>query len=85
MFLTDDEIAQVCAPLRMPAAQLRYLKSLGVQALRKPNGRPLVARAEMERVLVGRKPEPAQQHASNQPNRVGLVQLFKGQRHGAQA
>lgn len=85
MFLTDDEVAQVCAPLVMPSAQLRYLRSLGALVHRKPNGRPLVARAELERVLVGRKPDQPEQNAGSQPNRAGLLQLFKGQRHGAQA
>lgn len=51
-FLTDDEVAEICDPLVMPAAQFRHLTSaLGLHAVRKPNGRPLVARSEFERVI----------------------------------
>ena len=53
MFLSDTEIAEICAPLVMPAAQRRYLTSLGLLVRAKPNGRPLVARGEFERVLIG--------------------------------
>lgn len=50
-FLTDDEIAKTCDPLVMPAAQRRYLGTLGLLVNEKPNGRALVARSEFERVL----------------------------------
>lgn len=43
--LTDDEIAQACKPLKQPAAQIRFLASLGVRAARRRDGRPLVSRA----------------------------------------
>jgi hypothetical protein len=52
--LSDAEIADICDPLVSAAAQRRYLASLGLVVRSKPNGRPLVARAEFERVLVGR-------------------------------
>lgn len=47
-FLTDDEIAEICRPLRQGAAQIRYLKSIGVRVERRPDGRPLVLRARLE-------------------------------------
>ncbi|WP_188074481.1 DUF4224 domain-containing protein [Pusillimonas sp. ANT_WB101] len=50
-YLTDYEIAAICDPLVMPAAQRRHLKSLGLLVKEKPNGRALVARSEFERVL----------------------------------
>jgi hypothetical protein len=50
-YLTDAEIAAICEPLVMPGAQYRHLVRLGLHAARKPNGRPLVARSEFERVL----------------------------------
>lgn len=46
--LTDDEVKDVCAGLKQPAAQLRYLQRLGVSATRKPNGKVLVSRAHYE-------------------------------------
>lgn len=85
-FLTDDEIAAICDPLVMPAAQRRYLSSIGIVVKAKPNGRPLVARAEFERVLVGRQPE-ATQHAGapSEPNRAAWLQVIRGGKRGAQA
>ena len=47
--LTDDEIAAICAGLRQPAAMIRYLRRLGLRVERKPNGRPLVRRADWDR------------------------------------
>ena len=47
--LTDAEIAAICAPLVQGAAQVRYLRQLGVPVQRKPNGRPLVRRCDWER------------------------------------
>jgi hypothetical protein len=63
-FLSDEEIAEICAPLVMPAYQIKYLAKLGLVVRRKPNGRPLVARGEFERVLIGHQPERGQNAAS---------------------
>ena len=85
LFLTDAEIAEICQPLVAPSAQRRYLASLGLIVQRKPNGRPLVARGEFERVLIGRAPEPASPSAGpGQPNRAALLQVIKGGRRGPQ-
>jgi hypothetical protein len=85
-YLTDVEIAEICAPLVMPAAQVRYLAKLGLLVQRKPNGRPLVARGEFDRVMIGRQAEVTQTSASSQPNRAALVQLLqKRGRSGSQA
>jgi hypothetical protein len=51
--LTDAEVDEICAGLTQSAAKCRYLRSLGLRVERRPNGRPLVARAEWERRLVG--------------------------------
>lgn len=82
-FLSDDEIASICDPLVSPAAQRRYLGSLGLVVNAKPNGRPLVARGEFDRVLIGRQQEAAQKTAA-QPNRTALLQTIKGGKRGAQ-
>lgn len=84
-FLTDDEIAAICAPLVNGAAQTRYLQRLGLVVHRKPNGRPLVARGEWDRVMVGRQPEQNQTPSAGQPNKAALLQLFQGGKRGAQA
>ena len=48
--LTDAEVADICAPLRQGAAQVRYLRDvLRVPVARKPNGRPLVRRCDWDR------------------------------------
>lgn len=84
-YLTDDEIAKICEPLVAPAAQRRYLARLGLVVNRKPNGKPLVARAEFDRVLVGRAPEVAQNGAPGQPDRAALLELIQGGKRGTKA
>jgi hypothetical protein len=42
--LTDDEIAFITRPLRQPAAQVRFLATLGVSARRRPDNTVLVNR-----------------------------------------
>jgi hypothetical protein len=54
--LTDAEIADICAGLTQGAAMVRYLQRLGVPVARKPNGRPLVKRADWERAQNSAKP-----------------------------
>lgn len=86
-FLTDDEIAAVCAPLQQPAAQVRYLQSLGLRVIRKPNGRALVARSEFDRVMTGRERLAANDPAPTvQPDAAALAALFTRRgKHGTQA
>jgi hypothetical protein len=81
MFLTDTEVAEICAPLVMPAAQLRFLQRLGMVVKAKPNGRPLLARGEFERVMIGRQPD-ASTKSANEPNRAALLQVLNGGRSG---
>jgi hypothetical protein len=57
--LTDEEIDAICRPLRQHAAQIRYLRSLKVPVERRPDGSPLVKRADWDR---------AQQHNGRQAN-----------------
>lgn len=73
-FLTQAEIDQVCEPLTQPGAQRRYLsKVLKLQVHEKPNGRPLVARSEFERVLGAERFGPANASPQNSPNVVGML------------
>lgn len=82
-FLTEPELAEICAPLTNGAAMVRYLERLGLKVARKPNGRPLVARGEFERVLIGRQPE-VPHNAPAQPNRAALMKIIQGGKRGAQ-
>jgi hypothetical protein len=86
-YLTDAELADICAPLVMPAAQVRYLERLGLMVRRKPNGRPLVARSEFDRVLgAGRFREGPQNAGSAGPDVGALMKVIQGGRHhGAKA
>ncbi len=84
-FLTEDELADICQPLTNGAAQVRYLERLGLKVARKPNGRPLVARGEFDRVMIGRQPEQAQNGGPSQPNRAALMKVIQGGKRGAQA
>lgn len=84
-YLSDEEIAEICRPLTMPAAQRRHLARLGLLVKAKPNGQPLVARAEFERVMTGAPAAPAhggEQNAdtATTPNVVGLEQWARGRK-----
>lgn len=65
--LSDVEIDRVCAGLSQNAAKVRYLRSLGLRVDRRPNGRPLVARAEWERHYATRQ-APQAVASSAQPS-----------------
>lgn len=89
IYLSDDEIADLCAPLKQPAAQARYLRALGLTVTLKPNGRPVVIRCHAEAVLSGEKPTPhlatiaLPEGTKQQPDRSALVTLLqRGRAHG---
>lgn len=48
-YLTDAEIAEICRPRTQGAAQLRYLRSIGVKVRARADGSPLVWRVDVER------------------------------------
>jgi hypothetical protein len=81
LFLLDAEIAMMCDGLRTPAAQLRFLGRLGLHVQRKPNGKPLLARSEVERVLgAARKNYPARTNLESGPNAAGLAAFLNGRK-----
>ena len=86
-YLTDSEVLTMCEPLKQPAALCRYLGGLGLKVVTKPNGRPLVLRTELDRVLgAGRFGQaPAPSHAA--PNAAALQALISKRRqpHGQSA
>jgi Domain of unknown function (DUF4224) len=81
-FLSDAEVIDTCAPLVMPGAQCKYLASLGLLVKRKPNGRPLVARSEVERVLGALRYGPAQNDRTHGPNIVALREHLEARKNG---
>jgi hypothetical protein len=91
LWLSDEEVDQLCYPLTQPAAQVRFLRThLKLTVTTKPNKRAVVVRSHAERVLSGNPaattagelstPAPAQQ-----PNRQALLLRFakKGSTHGS--
>lgn len=83
-FLTEPELQAMCEGLSNSAAQVRYLQRLGLLVQRKPNGRPLLMRSEVERVLgAGRfQVQTAAGGQAGQPNRSGLLQLVQSRQGG---
>lgn len=48
-YLTDDEIAGMTKPLVQGAARIRFLRAKGYKVDERPDGQPLLLRAELER------------------------------------
>lgn len=88
-FLADDEVAALCEGLEQPAAQVKYLRGLGLRVERKPNGRPLLMRSELERVLGASRMHPANdaggKPAPGQPDLGALLRVIEGGRRGKKA
>lgn len=88
-FLSDIEVAGVCDGVSLPGVQKRHLRRMGIYFIEKPNGRPLVMRSELERVVGaarlgdGAAAAPAQNATG--PNVFGLQQWAGKRKHGAQA
>jgi hypothetical protein len=57
--LTDAEIADICRPLTQHAAQVRYLRALGLTVQRRPDGSPIVRRSDWERQAQNGRPSNA--------------------------
>lgn len=71
--LSDTEVDDICAGLEQNAAKVRFLEQLGYRVTRKPNGRPLVWRRQID------LPAPAQ--PSEAPDRTALI-LHLRRNHG---
>lgn len=83
-WLTNEELDDLCKPLTQAAAQIRFLRGLGLTVKTKPNGAPLVIRSHFEQVM-----NPAGTHKPQLrlgPNRAALLALHakkKGTAGGA--
>lgn len=53
--LTDAEVEEATRPLKQGAARIRFFQRLGCKVKPKPNGQPLVGRAEYEAVMLAQK------------------------------
>jgi len=80
LWLSQEELDDLCQPLTQPAAQIRYMReTLKLTVREKPNGRALVLRSNVEEVLAGmptkkKRDKPARQ--APQPDAAGLVLAF---------
>lgn len=83
-YLTDDEIAEICNPLINGAARYKFLTKLGLHANRKPNGQPLVARSEFERVMGAARISTDTAQAAIVGDFAALRERWRG-RNGAQS
>jgi len=63
-YLTDHEIAEITAPLTQGAARCRFLTNLGVKVKRRPDGQPLVGRAEFEVLMQAHHNQKATEEVS---------------------
>lgn len=84
-YLTEAEINEICSPLKNGAAQIRFLERLGMIVKPKPSGKPLLARAEFDRVMTGDRaaaPGSGANATSTSPNVVGLNSFFQQRKHG---
>ena len=58
LHLTEQEVNELCAPLKQRAAQMRFIKSvLGIPVSgQRPDGLPLVGRTAVEQRLNNKQP-----------------------------
>lgn len=73
-FLTDDEIAAITRPLKQGAARIKFIRdTLGLPVRPRPDGQPLVRRADVGGVKVGaaaNEPRAAARDWTDFENRV---------------
>ena len=73
-WLAQSEIDDLCEPLKQHAAQLRFIRGLGIVVREKPNGAPLVMRSHFESSM--NPVTKSKKHAKTQPNRAGLALAY---------
>jgi len=84
-YLTDAEIAKICEPLTNGAARYRFITRLGLHAERKPNGQPLVARSEFERVMGAARMAPQAQAGAGMVGDIAALRERWRAKNGPQA
>ena len=73
-WLSQEEIDDLCMPLIQHAAQIRFIRRLGIVVREKPNGSPLVMRTHFEESMnpVGKN----RKSAKTQPNSAALTLAY---------
>ena len=77
-WLSQEEVDDLCEPLKQHAAQLRYIRRQGIAARTKPNGAPLVMRSHLEEVMSPAKKK--QKPVKFEPNVEGLRLAFSSKK-----
>jgi Domain of unknown function (DUF4224) len=80
-FLNDEELREMAAPLKQPAAIVRWFRQQGFVVRVKPNGMPLVSRTYFDAVMDFSSRSATATAldvpgASNTPNVAALLRLF---------
>jgi hypothetical protein len=85
-WLAQEEIDDLCKPLKQAAAQIRFMRSLGLTVRTKPNGAPLVMRANIDSVMGdSAKRSQGKPDGSRGPNREQLLERFNSRRSARSA
>lgn len=67
-FLTDDEIMEIARPLKQPAAIARWFRANGYDVKVRPNGMPLINRANFDAASAGQNSRQGVTDKGVQPN-----------------
>lgn len=70
-WLTQDEINDLCQPLKQASAQIRFMRGLGLTVKTKPNGAPLVMRNHFEQTM--NPADKVKPEGKREPNRAALA------------
>lgn len=79
IFLSQNEINELCFPRTQKAAKVKFLQSLGLKVIRKPNGEPIVSKTELERVLTHTSSSRESTEAK-EPNKQAFLERLKNRR-----
>jgi hypothetical protein len=79
--LSNEELAQICAPLRQRGAQRRFLQSRGVNFWTSADGTPVVRRSDWYACLTGSVPVgPSIAPPTEEPDHDAFIASFAGRR-----
>jgi hypothetical protein len=68
-YLPQEEINEMCEPLKSGVAQIRHLRQQGFTVMVKPSGKALVLKAHRDEVLCGINTASKQPHTASNMNR----------------
>lgn len=76
-YLTDAEILGIVAPLRQPAAIVRWFRHEGFEVRVRPNGMPLISRAHFDAITSGPTATIQAPNNGEQPDVMALISRVK--------